>query len=63
MCVAPCKGCKDRHNLCHSHCSGYLNYKKQLADEKARIRSRKVIDHALSELDHHRATTRKRDNK
>lgn len=27
---APCKGCRDRHCLCHSHCENYISYKEEI---------------------------------
>ena len=33
---APCKDCKDRHELCHSECELYMQYTEEL--ERARMK-------------------------
>lgn len=30
--LAPCKGCQDRHTLCHGQCERYKEFKKQVDD-------------------------------
>jgi hypothetical protein len=37
--TAPCKGCADRHELCHSTCPKYLAYR---AERDAVIRQREI---------------------
>lgn len=58
---APCKDCEERHSLCHAHCFEYLEYKRRLADKKGRYAELKRIESAISQLNHHRATTRRRE--
>lgn len=47
---APCKDCKERHDLCHSHCEKYLKWKKQHDEAKEALRRDKAIGHAMCEL-------------
>lgn len=37
MISAPCLNCMDRHSLCHSSCSKYLDFKKQKAIEAEKL--------------------------
>lgn len=32
--VAPCKDCKERHDICWKECDRYLRYKKEYEDAK-----------------------------
>lgn len=41
MTNAPCKGCEDRNETCHSTCSRYLNFKKENEAEKLAIQYEK----------------------
>lgn len=56
---APCKGCEERHSLCHAECLKYMEYKRALADKKGRHAERNKIDDTLKQLRRHRAETRK----
>lgn len=31
---APCKGCADRHQLCHSHCEKYAEFRREIDKQK-----------------------------
>lgn len=60
MMVAPCKGCDDRHDLRHSDCETYLNYKKEHDAERLALYERNQIDCTLKGLHIHRNITRKK---
>ena len=38
---APCKGCEDRHQLCHADCVYYKEYKRELELKAERVRLNK----------------------
>lgn len=59
MIVVPCKECEGRHNLCHSTCEKYLEYKRLNDLEKKRDYDSRMIDAAISTSNHHRAVTRR----
>lgn len=40
--VAPCKGCLDRKDLCHSTCEEYLNWKRMMAELKEKEKLEKI---------------------
>lgn len=33
--LEPCKGCPDRHPICHDSCQKYAEYKRQLKEQRA----------------------------
>lgn len=59
MLQAPCKGCPDRHSLCHANCERYLDFRKELDEISHARRERIDIDYALKRLKYHRYMTRK----
>lgn len=40
-----CKDCKERHIGCHSSCTDYLTFRKELDEKNARIRLAKFYDY------------------
>ncbi len=59
MILPPCKACEERHDLCHSHCPKYKQYKEHNRTELATYREEKEIAGVLSALNHYAATRRK----
>lgn len=59
MILPPCKGCGHRHNLCHSHCEEYLEYKEKHGAEKRLHQEEKTITGVIGTLNHQAAFTRK----
>ena len=45
--VCPCKDCSDRHELCHSDCEKYREWKEQKDRVRAMRREEKSISDAL----------------
>lgn len=41
---APCKDCKDRHDICWKDCDKYLRYKKEREEIKEKISEEKKKD-------------------
>lgn len=41
---APCKDCKDRHDICWKDCDKYLRYKKEREEIKEKISEEKRKD-------------------
>ena len=39
---APCKNCKERHDLCHSDCPLYLEFKRDLEDQRKKREFEKI---------------------
>ena len=37
MILAPCLNCEDRHEMCHSSCNKYLEFKKQKEIEREHL--------------------------
>lgn len=51
--VSPCKGCEDRHPVCHDHCAKYAHWKAELQRVKAlerEYKKRRSEDYRHSEL-------------
>lgn len=49
---APCKDCKERHDICWKECERYLDYKKEMGEIKEKIREeRKCVS-----MEHKRAS-------
>lgn len=42
--ISPCIECDDRHESCHSSCSHYKEWRKELDEEKARINKVRNLD-------------------
>jgi hypothetical protein len=59
MTAPPCKGCTDRHDLCHSDCEQYLEFRRKYEAEKRAYEEEKTITGAISALNHKAAFTRK----
>lgn len=36
--TAPCKDCKERHDICWQDCERYFKYKKEMGEIKEKIR-------------------------
>ncbi len=47
MSINPCKGCEDRHYLCHSTCEKYIAWKQEHDELKAKIKAEKNLNHSL----------------
>lgn len=60
MRMSPCKGCTDRHDLCHSTCEKYREYKRVMDDEKKLSYRNKQTEVAINAAHHHRAVTRRK---
>lgn len=55
-----CKGCKNRHYLCHSECEKYLAEKAAWDAQQAKIRKAKAVEDGLN---HHLVNTIERNRK
>lgn len=49
---SPCKGCPDRHLLCHSTCEKFLEYRKKYLKEKERIFKEDALDKSIRDLNY-----------
>ena len=50
--IAPCKDCKDRHDICWQECERYKSYKSDMEEIKERIRE----DRKRVSMEHKRAS-------
>lgn len=62
---APCKGCRDRHQDCHSECEKYKEYRADLDLKNARSKEERHIDSTINNLlfnrlKHHKTPWRKK---
>lgn len=59
MNMSPCKGCEERHDLCHASCEKYLSAKEKRLEELRKYREDCWIGATLDRLRIHGATSRK----
>lgn len=57
--LSPCKGCEERHDLCHSECEKYLEFRRKKDEENAMWQERCQIGYTLHRLHQHGIHSRK----
>ena len=61
--MCPCKGCAERHDLCHSDCEKSLDFKEKNEAEKTALLEERLINYTLAGLRRHRVNSRKKGGK
>ena len=55
----PCRGCEERHDLCHSDCEKDLGYRAKIDAQKKKCLEELEVTSALKSLQHKMAISKK----
>lgn len=53
MSINPCKGCEERHYLCHSTCEKYITWRKEYDELQAKIKAERDLYYSLWKASRH----------